>query len=54
MIIPPRFAAYPLCEDAIWHAIQGAMTGRVTPGEAVTRAAAAIQPVIDGQMTVES
>ena len=54
MIIPPRFAAYPLCEDAIWHAIQGAMTGRVTPGEAVTRAAAAIQPVIDGQITVES
>jgi multiple sugar transport system substrate-binding protein len=54
MIVPPRFAAYPLCEDAIWHAIQGAMTGEVTPGEAVARAAAAIQPVVDAQVTVES
>jgi multiple sugar transport system substrate-binding protein len=54
MIVPPRFAAYPLCEDAIWHAIQGAMTGRVTPREAVARATAAIQPVIAAHVTVES
>jgi len=54
MIVPPRFAAYPRCEDAIWHAIQAAMTGQLTPIEAVTRAAAAIQPVIDARVTVDS
>ena len=54
MIVPPRFALYPQCEDAIWHAIQGAMTGTWTPREAVARAAAAIQPIIDTQVTVES
>lgn len=54
MIVPPRFAVYPQCEDAIWHAIQGAMIGRFTPREAVARAAAAIQPIIDTQVTVES
>ena len=42
MIVPPRFAAYPQCEDAIWHAVQRAMVGEWTPGEAVARAAAAI------------
>jgi hypothetical protein len=30
------------------------MTGEVTPGEAVACAAAAIQPVVDAQVTVES
>jgi multiple sugar transport system substrate-binding protein len=39
MIIPPRFAAYPQCEDAIWQAIQHAMEGRWTPADAVRRAA---------------
>ena len=39
MIIPPRFAAYPECEDAIWHAVQRAMTGVVSPQEAVREGA---------------
>jgi multiple sugar transport system substrate-binding protein len=39
MIIPPRFAAYPQCEDAIWQAIQEAMEGRCTAADAVRRAA---------------
>jgi multiple sugar transport system substrate-binding protein len=54
MIVPPRFAAYPLCEDAIWHALQNAMLGRWTAGEAVAHAAAAIPPIIDAHVTVES
>jgi hypothetical protein len=39
MIVPPRFAAYPRCEDAIWRAVQQAMIGIWSPREAVTRAA---------------
>jgi multiple sugar transport system substrate-binding protein len=31
MIMPPRFAAYPRCEDAIWRAVQRAMTGDWSP-----------------------
>lgn len=54
MIIPPRFAAYPRCEDAIWHGIQDAMEGRCSPRDAVARAAAAIQPIIGVQAAVES
>jgi multiple sugar transport system substrate-binding protein len=54
MIIPPRFAAYPRCEDAIWHAIQGAMEGTTTPREAVRRAAAAILAVVNADATVPS
>lgn len=35
MIIPPRFAAYPACEDALWRSIQRAMEGILTPQAAV-------------------
>jgi multiple sugar transport system substrate-binding protein len=54
MIIPPRFAAYPRCEDTIWRGIQEAMEGRCSPREAVARAAAAIQPIVGVQPAVES
>ncbi len=54
MIIPPRFAAYPRCEDAIWRAIQEAMEGRATPAEAVAQAAKAILPMVGVHATVES
>ena len=54
MIIPPRFAAYPRCEDTIWRGIQDAMEGRCSPREAVARAAAAIQPIVGVQAAVES
>ena len=54
MIVPPRFAAYPRCEDAIWHNIQDAMEGRCSPREAVRRAAAAIQPIVATHAAVES
>ena len=42
MIIPPRFAAYPQCEDALWRNVQRAMTGEVSPAEAVRQAAAEV------------
>ncbi len=46
MIIPPRFAAYPKCEDAIWHAAQDAMVGRATADEAIARAAADVAALV--------
>ena len=39
MIIPPRFAAYPRCEDAIWTNVQRAMLGEISAAEAINRAA---------------
>jgi multiple sugar transport system substrate-binding protein len=47
MIIPPRFAAYPRCEDAIWQAVQRAMVGEWSPREAVRRAASEIRTIVD-------
>ena len=46
MIVPPRFAAYPRCEDAIWRAVQQAMVGAWSPEQAVARAADEIQRII--------
>ena len=40
MIIPPRFAAYPQCEDALWRSVQRAMTGELSAADAVRHAAA--------------
>ncbi len=46
MIVPPRFAAYPRCEDLIWRSIQRAMTGDCSPADAVTNACIGIQSLI--------
>jgi multiple sugar transport system substrate-binding protein len=46
MIVPPRFAAYPDCEDAIWRTVQQAMEGHVTPAAAVRRAAADVERIV--------
>ena len=46
MIIPPRFASYPSCEDAIWHAVQQAMTGAISAEQALTMAAAAVRAIV--------
>jgi multiple sugar transport system substrate-binding protein len=54
MIIPPRFAAYPTCEDAIWQSIQKVMEGLWSPRDAVQRAVAAILPILGAHVTVES
>ena len=50
MIIPPRFAAYPQCEDAIWQGVQQAMLGAMTPIDAVTHAAAEVQMIVDARV----
>jgi multiple sugar transport system substrate-binding protein len=49
MIIPPRFAAYPQCEDALWRNVQRAMMGDVSPAEAVRHAATEIQGIVATQ-----
>jgi multiple sugar transport system substrate-binding protein len=46
LIIPPRFAAYPACEDAIWRSMQKAITGELTPSAAVREARLAIEPIV--------
>jgi multiple sugar transport system substrate-binding protein len=52
MIIPPRFAAYPRCEDAIWQAVQQAMVGTWAPERAVARAAADVRSIVDAHASV--
>jgi multiple sugar transport system substrate-binding protein len=52
MIIPPRFAAYPQCEDALWRSVQRAMLGEWSAAEALQRAAADVHAIVDKpQMT---
>jgi len=46
MIIPPRFASYPQCEDALWRNVQRAMTGDVSPSDALRRAATEVQTIV--------
>lgn len=54
MIIPPRFAAYPQCEDALWRGVQRAMIGELSPADAVRRAAADVQSIIAEQAGARS
>lgn len=49
LIIPPRFAAYPACEDALWESVQRAVTGALTPAEAVHEAARRVLDVVAGE-----
>jgi multiple sugar transport system substrate-binding protein len=49
MIVPPRFASYPLCENAIWQSVQQAMQGECSPKEAVRRASADMQAIVGAQ-----
>jgi multiple sugar transport system substrate-binding protein len=52
MIIPPRFAAYPQCEDALWRSVQRAMLGEWSAAEALQRAAADVHAIVEKpQMT---
>ena len=46
MIIPPRFAAYPLCEDALWRNVQRAMIGERSAADALRQAAAEVQSIV--------
>jgi multiple sugar transport system substrate-binding protein len=47
MIVPPRFASYPKCEDAIWQAIQRAIVGEWSPAKAVAHAAAEVERIVE-------
>ncbi len=49
MIVPPRFAAYPRCEDAIWRAVQQSMVGAWSPEQAIARAAEEIQRIMGAE-----
>jgi multiple sugar transport system substrate-binding protein len=49
LIIPPRFASYPACEDALWGSVQKAMTGVLTPAEAVHEAGRRVEAVVAGE-----
>lgn len=54
LIIPPRFAAYPDCEDAIWRGLQKAMTGVLSPRGAMGEAARAVAAIMSRQaLTLE-
>ncbi len=46
MIVPPRFAAYPKCEDAIWRAVQKAIVGEWSAEHAVRQASADVRRVV--------
>lgn len=52
MIIPARFAAYPLCEDALWRNVQRAMIGGVSPADAVRQAAAEVHGIVAAHVAV--
>jgi ABC-type glycerol-3-phosphate transport system substrate-binding protein len=54
MIIPARFAAYPLCEDALWRNVQRAMLGEVSPADAVRQAAAEVHGIVATHVAVRS
>jgi len=54
MIIPARFAAYPLCEDALWRNVQRAMIGEVPPADAVRQAAAEVHGIVAAHVPVRS
>jgi multiple sugar transport system substrate-binding protein len=47
MIIPPRFAAYPACEDVLWRTIQRAIEGRISAQEAIADGARQIAALVD-------
>ena len=46
MIVPPRFASYPRCEDLIWRSVQRSMVGECTPAEAVNDARTGIELLV--------
>jgi multiple sugar transport system substrate-binding protein len=50
MIVPPRFAAYPRCEDAIWQSVQQAMLGTMSSAQAVCQAASAVQAIVGAKV----
>jgi len=46
LIIPPRFSAYPACEDALWRSLQKAMTGFLSPAAAIREAFVEVEEIV--------
>lgn len=46
MLIPPRFAAYPAVEEALWPALQRGLTGALSVNDALVEAAQRIDDVL--------
>ena len=51
MIIPPRFAAYPHCEDVLWRHVQQAMLGVLPAADALRHAAAEVLTIVTEHAT---
>jgi multiple sugar transport system substrate-binding protein len=50
VIIPPRFAAYPDCEDILWRALQGIITGEAGAREGLAAAAREVARVAQARI----
>lgn len=46
MAIPPKFPAYPACEDALWEAVRKVMMGALAPQMALEQAALSVRRII--------
>ncbi|MCE5308716.1 MAG: extracellular solute-binding protein [Acidobacteriales bacterium] len=47
MLLPPRLKEYPEIEEVLWSTIQCAFTGRMSPEDALSRAAAEVNRIMD-------
>jgi multiple sugar transport system substrate-binding protein len=54
MIIPPRFAAYPQCEDVLWRRVQQAMMGELSAADALRQAAADVHTIVSDRSGAEA
>jgi multiple sugar transport system substrate-binding protein len=46
LLIPPKFAEYPLVEDILWTSLQDGYTGKITVNEALSRAASRTEEIL--------
>lgn len=51
MTIPPKFPAYPPCEDALWASVRSALTGERGAKAALEHASAAIRTIVRSAKT---
>ena len=48
LLIPPKFAQYPLVEDALWTSLQDGYTGKISVKEALEKAAEKANDILQG------
>ena len=46
LLVPPKFAKYPLVEDVLWTSLQDGFTGRISVKEALSRAVSEIEQIL--------